>query len=222
MTLCIYLASSPPLRARVDMPPLSRLFPFPPNTARSPLYCLSTVNDSSSQRNSKRTQPQSHSPTPLRTLLRLSPRQESPGRCHDPVHVCYRAATTTCTHLELTLCARWLFIGRQEYGDEAKADATLLDVIRGISVDPPQIWPVLGAVFCHLSGVHHHLRSREWGCLLLFLRGVPLQMCYVRGGHGFKKNEAGWSRVPLVSMVAVQTSFAEYTPWVITRIGCSD
>ena len=43
LTLCIYLASSPPLRARVDMHPLPRLFPIPPNTARSPLYCLSTL-----------------------------------------------------------------------------------------------------------------------------------------------------------------------------------
>ena len=81
------------------MGPLPQLFPFPPNTTRSPLYRLSTADDktnqspSTSQCNSKRTQLQSHSP--LRTLLRLSPRQESPDRCHDLVRVRYRAAITT-------------------------------------------------------------------------------------------------------------------------------
>src|SRR5882757_9197309 len=64
---------------------VATIVPFPPNTARSPLYCLSTADDRAnelpstdnagrSQRNSKRTQPQSHSPAPLRTPLRLSPR----------------------------------------------------------------------------------------------------------------------------------------------------
>jgi len=99
---CVFTAVT---RSRRDGS-VTTIVPFPPNTARSPLYCLSTagdranespstVNAGRSQRNSKRTQPQSHSPAPLRTPLRLSPREESPDRCHDLVHVRYRAATTT-------------------------------------------------------------------------------------------------------------------------------
>jgi len=40
------------------------------------------------------------------------------------------------THLELTLCTRSLFVGRQKYGDKVRADTTLLDVMRGMSVQP--------------------------------------------------------------------------------------
>src|SRR5258706_13880912 len=94
--LDFYFASSPPLRARVDMHPSPRLFPSlqtPP--ALQFIVCLrrttgpinrrvhkcadntgsSLRNSNSSLRNSnsKRTQLQSHSPAPLRTLLRLPP-----------------------------------------------------------------------------------------------------------------------------------------------------
>ena len=40
------------------------------------------------------------------------------------------------THLELTLRARSLFVGRLKYGDKVKADATVLDMMRGMSIQP--------------------------------------------------------------------------------------
>src|SRR5258706_7038270 len=107
------------------MRPSPRLFPFPPNTTRSPIYvCLRRTTGpinrrvhkgaddaGSSRRNSKRTELQSHSPAPLRILLRPSPRQESPDRCHDRVRIRYRAATTTL-HSPRIDTVRPLAVGR--------------------------------------------------------------------------------------------------------------
>src|SRR5258706_2189263 len=54
------------------------------------------------------------------------------------------------------------------------------------------------------------------GCLLLFLREMPLRMCYVRGRHGFKP--AGESASSVDGSRTNVKYFAEYTPWVTTLI----
>jgi len=87
-------------------------------------------NAGSPQRNSKRTQPQSHPPAPLRTLLFLSSRQESSDRCRDLVRIRYRAATTRL-HPPRVESVRTLAVCRPpEVWDKVKAGATLLNVMR--------------------------------------------------------------------------------------------
>ena len=146
MTLKIYIASSPPLCARVEMHLFPQLFPFPPNIAHSPLYCLSTADDRTNQSphtdnigSSQQTHTNPVTPTSTTKVAAATIALRS-----------HLAAVMTLfafvivqppqlhTHLELelTLCAHPVFVGRQKYGDKVKAGATLLDVMRGVSRQP--------------------------------------------------------------------------------------
>ena len=106
-----HLAPSPPLRNREDVCPplvslLKPLFPFLPTPTAVYLIIFpqqTTEKDRSPStygahaQLAKQHRPQSKSllPPPLRTLLRLSPRQEPLDLCHGPVRVPHRAVTST-------------------------------------------------------------------------------------------------------------------------------
>jgi hypothetical protein len=67
---------------------------------------------------------------PLRTLLRLSPHQESPDHCRGLVRVRHRAATTTLPVDTVRALAVY------QNGDTVRTGTTLLDVMRGTSIQP--------------------------------------------------------------------------------------
>ena len=123
-----------------------QLFPFPPNTAHSPLYCLSTADDRTNQPphtdnigSSQQTHTNPVTPTSTTKVAAATITLRShlatvmtlfafvivqPPQLH------------THLELELTLCAHPVFVGCQKYGDKVKAGATLLDVMRGMYRQP--------------------------------------------------------------------------------------